>query len=189
MDYREKYRLERDRLRAEIERNRTPEQEAAAEEMRTKRLAYERLPGRVKTETNELEVFRAFAIVAGLSIDSGSERNAKPPEPDIFCRIAGVPYYFELGEVADTSVAYSLAKALENDEPTGGAFSQMQPFRDILTSKARKKYESNGSSIDLLLHYQKQTPPWKEYFDDMVAKYSDEINAVLFNNDPPGRRW
>jgi hypothetical protein len=60
----------------------------------------------------------------------------------------------------------------------------MEPFRDILISKARKKYDSNGFPIDLLLHYQKQTPalPWKEYFDDMVAKYTDEINAVLRAN-------
>ena len=39
------------RLRAEIERNRTPEQRIE-EEIRARRHAYERLPGRVKTEMN-----------------------------------------------------------------------------------------------------------------------------------------
>jgi hypothetical protein len=188
MDYMEKYRIERDQLRAEIERNRTPEQRAEAEEIRARRHAYERLPGRVKTEMNELEVFRAFAIAAGLGVDEGSARNAKPPAPDIWCSIGGAPCYFELGEVADTSVAYSLAKALENDEPTGGPFSQMEPFRDILIAKAGKKYIANGSPIDLLLHYQKQAPPWKQYFDEMVDKYAAEINAVLSANGGPFQR-
>jgi hypothetical protein len=182
MDFMEKYRQERDRLRAEIERSWTPEQRAEAEAIRARRLAFERLPGRVKTEMNEMEVFRAFVVAAGLNVDDGSARNAKPPEPDIWCSIAEAPYYFELGEAADTSVAHSLAQALENDEPTGGAFSQMEPFRDILTSKSGKKYVSNGSPIDLLLHYQKQTPPWKEYFDEMVDKYASQINGVLSHN-------
>src|SRR6266568_3383637 len=114
MDYMEEYRKKRAHLRAEIERNRTPEQRVEAEVIRAKRLAYERLPGRVKTEMNELDVFRVFAIAAGLAVQQGSERNAKSPEPDIWCSIARSPYYFELGEIADTSVAYSLAKALEN---------------------------------------------------------------------------
>jgi hypothetical protein len=39
-------------------------------------LAYERLPGRVKTEMNELEVFNAFTIAAGLHVDKDSARNA-----------------------------------------------------------------------------------------------------------------
>lgn len=137
---------------------------------------------------NELEVFRAFAMAAGIGVDEGSARNAKPPEPDIVCSIAGAPHYFELGEIADTSVAYSLAKALEKDEPTGGPFSQMEPFRDILTSKAGKTYVANGNPIDLLLHYQKQTPPWKEYFDAMVDTYAREINAVLSANGGPFKR-
>jgi len=44
-----------------------------------------------------------------------------------------------IGEIADTSVAHNLAKALERDEPTGGAFSQMEPFHDILTSKLNSR--------------------------------------------------
>jgi hypothetical protein len=44
-----------------------------------------------------------------------------------------------IGEIADTFVAHNLAKALERDEPTGGAFSQMEPFHDILTSKLNSR--------------------------------------------------
>src|ERR1051325_2265003 len=121
MDFMEEYRQERDRLRAEIERRRTPDQRAEAEAIRARRFAFDRLPSRAKTEMNELEVFNAFTIAAGLPIDKGSVRNTKPPEPDIFCSIAGSDHYFELGEIADTSVAHSLAKAFENDEPTGCA--------------------------------------------------------------------
>jgi hypothetical protein len=188
MDFMEKYRAERDRLRAEIERNRTPAQRAEAEEIRARRHAYERLPGRVKTEMNELDVFRAFEAVADIGINAGSAQNAKAPEPDILCVIGGNPHYFELGEIADTSMARNLAKALERDEPTGGAFSQMEPCHDILASKAKKVYRSNGVPIDLLLHYQKQTPPWKQYFDEMVEKYANEINAVLIPNGGPFQR-
>jgi hypothetical protein len=45
VDYMEQYRVERDRLLAEIERNRTAEQRAEAAEIRARRLAYERLSG------------------------------------------------------------------------------------------------------------------------------------------------
>ncbi|PYT11448.1 MAG: hypothetical protein DMG59_26380, partial [Acidobacteria bacterium] len=116
-----------------------PRHRAEAQEIRARRHAYERLPGSVKTEMNELEVFRAFEAVADIGIDAGSAQNAKAPEPDIWCAIDGNPHYFELGEIADTSVAHNLAKALERDEPTGGAFSQMEPFHDILTSKLNSR--------------------------------------------------
>jgi hypothetical protein len=118
--------------------NRTPAQRAEADEIRVRRHAYERLPGRVKTEMNELAVFRAFEAVADIGIDDGSVQNAKAPEPDIWCTIAGNPHYFELGEIADTSVAHNLTKAFELNQPKGGAFSHMEPFHGILTSKARR---------------------------------------------------
>jgi hypothetical protein len=189
MDYNEKYRAERDRILAEIEQNRTPEQRAEAEKIRARRHAYEGLPGRVKTEMNELETFLAFASVAAIGVDYGSARNAKAPEPDILCSISGQPYYFELGEIADTSVAHSLAKALANDRPTGGAFSQVDPFRNILISKAKKEYASNDVPIDLLLHYQKQAAPWKEYFDEIVEHHQREVSATLAPSGPFKRLW
>jgi hypothetical protein len=62
----------------------------------------------------------------------------------------------------------------------------MEPF-DILISKAGKKYDSKGSPIDLVLHYQKQAAPWQQYFDEMVDKYSGEVNMrrarLLFGFD------
>src|ERR1041385_5720319 len=72
-----------------------PRQRAEAQEIRARRHAYERLPGSVKTEMNELEVFRAFEAVADIGIDAGSAQNAKAPEPDIWCAIDGNPHYFE----------------------------------------------------------------------------------------------
>jgi hypothetical protein len=188
VDYREKYRVERDRFRMEIEQSRTPEQKAEAEEIRAIRRQYNRLPGRVKTEMNELEVFRAFAIAAELGVDDCSVRNANAPGPDIWCSIAGAPYYFELGEIVDTSVSYSVAKSLEKDEHIGGPFSQIQPFQDILVSKAVKTYVTDGCPVDLVLHYQKQTPPWHQYFEEMVYEYAKEIDAVLTGNGGPFQR-
>jgi hypothetical protein len=125
-----------------------------------------------------------------LALDHRLTENDSAGHYLIWSSVDGSPYYFELGEVTDSSVAYSLAKALENDEPAGGAFSQTEPFRDILTSKAGKTYVSNGSPIDLLLHYQKQSPPWQQYFAEMVERHAREINAVLsVNGGPYQRLW
>jgi len=190
MNSREHFRQERGRIRVEIERNRTPEQRQYSDDLRARRAAYDALPGGVKKEINELEVFRAFAKVAPVSIDATSERNAAPPEPDVCCTIDGITYYFELGEITDQPVARSTAIALKTDEPTGCAFSQDVPFASILSNKATKKYLTSGAPVDLLLYYRKQYPPWKQYFSGMVNANENHIRAVLKSNAGPfDRLW
>jgi hypothetical protein len=186
----EHYRKERDRLRAEIESSRTPEERSRSEELRTRRAAYEVLSGAIKKEINELQVFQAFAKVAPIQIDIGSERNAASPEPDVRCAIGGAPYYFELGEITDQAVARSLAMAFERDELTGGAFSQDRPFATILANKATKTYETSGVSVDLLLYYRKQYPPGPQYFSEMVDSCRHSLSAALIGGGGPfDRIW
>jgi hypothetical protein len=96
----EKFRKDKEILRAEIEANRTPKQKIEAERIRAQRAAYNALPNNRKTEIEELEVFNAFAaVVAEARIDSDSGRNAVNPEPDIRCTVAGAVHYFEIGEM------------------------------------------------------------------------------------------
>jgi hypothetical protein len=186
----DQYRQEGNRLRAEIERNRTPQQLQHADELRTRRAAYDALPGDAKKEMNELQVFRAFAKAAPIWIEVNSDRNVAPPEPDIRCSIDGSPYYFELGEITDRGVARNYAIALKTDEQTGGAFSQKIPFASILSSKATKTYVTSGAPVDLLLYYRKQYPPWDEYFSEMVNASARDLTAELkLNGGPFDRLW
>jgi hypothetical protein len=68
----EAYRQERDRLRAEIEGNRTPEQRAEADQIRAQRAAYDALPNGTKTELEEIELFDAFTTASGVTVDPHS---------------------------------------------------------------------------------------------------------------------
>jgi hypothetical protein len=149
----EEFRRKRNRIREEIEASRTPEGKAYADEIRRQRAAFDALPNHKKTELEELEVFNAFAAVAGADLDLGSAVNAPSPEPDIRCAISGKLHYFELGEVTDRSVARCAADALRYDEPRGTAFSQAEPFAYIIAKKCGKKYVTSGAPIDLLLYY------------------------------------
>src|SRR5579872_4290896 len=144
---REEFRRKRDRLRAEIESNRTPEGKLCADQIRAQRDAYQVLTSSEKTELEELEVFGAFAEVADIDVDSKSWVSASPPEPDIRCVIKGNPHYFELGEITDQSVARCTADALKYDEPRGTAFSQSEPFAYIIGKKCTKTYATNGAPV------------------------------------------
>ena len=48
----------------------------------------------------ERSVFRRFAAISGLNINSKSIRSCKPPRPDISCRVGKTPYYFEVTRMA-----------------------------------------------------------------------------------------
>jgi hypothetical protein len=184
----ETYRQESDRLRAEIEASRTPEERAMADQIRAQRAAYEALPNGTKTELEELEVFDAFTFASGIAIDPHSRANASPPEPDIRCTIAGVLRYFELGEITDQPVTRTSADALKYDEPRGTAFSQTEPFTYIVAKKRTKTYTTNKAPVDLVLYYRTQRAPWVSYFEGMLASSMAELDA-LTTGSPFQRVW
>jgi hypothetical protein len=184
----EEFHRTRDRLRAEIEASRTPEEKAEAAQIRAERAAYEALPNSKKTELEELEVFRSFASVSGIEVDPGSELNAPIPEPDICCTIKGHLHYFELGEITDQSVARTTADALKHDEPRGTAFSQTEPFAYIIGKKRTRTYAGNGAPIELVLYYRNQHAPWPSYFSEMLTTSAPALEALV-TGGPFQRVW
>jgi len=181
-------RQEHNRLRAQIEANRTPEQRAEADQIRAQRAAYDALPNHAKTALEELEVFDAFVVAGQIAVDLGSRANAPTPEPDIRCTITGRVHYFELGEITDQSVARATADALKYDEPCGTAFSQAEPFTYIIGRKRNKTYSTSGAPVELVLYYRTQSPPWPQYFADLLASSLAELDALV-TDGPFHRVW
>jgi len=164
----EEYRRKRRQLREEIEANRTPEQKAEAARIRAQRAAYEALPNGEKTELEELDVFRAFAAVAELGVDPGSEVNVAPPRPDIRCTLDGDLRYFEFGEITDQRVAR--AAALTDDGVSRAtAFSPTAPLDYMIDKKRTRTYETGGVPVDLVLCYRTEHAPPLDYFAHMTS--------------------
>lgn len=184
----EGYRRELQRLRAEIEARRTPEQKAKAERIRAQRAAYEAMPNARKTEKEELEVFRAFVRATELEVDSGSEANGLAPEPDIRCTMDGRVYYFELGEIADQPVARAMANALKHDEPRGTAYSESRPFAYIIGKKRSRSYTTKDAAVDLVLYYRTQPSPTPSSFGGMLAQSLPDLLG-LTTPGPFQRVW
>ena len=106
-----------------------------------------------------MTVFLGFAAAANLKIDPDSSLNAKPPQPDIACTVAGAQYFFELGEITDESLAKDVSTSLRTEvDSKGGFFSEEEPLIRMIRKKAATKYETNGAPLDLILHYDKQSP-------------------------------
>jgi hypothetical protein len=186
---RENFREKRERLRAEIEANRTPEEKVEAEQIRAQRAAYNALSNGMKTEIEELEVFNAFAGVVGEArIDSDSGINAVKPEPDIYCTVAGTRHYFELGEITDRPVAKSMADAIKHDEPRGCAFSQDRPFAYIIEKKRSRLYTTSGAPLELLLYYRTQSPPPSSHFGELLNNTASDLQALV-TSGPFQRVW
>jgi len=177
----EEFRAYRNRLSAEIEADRTPEETAQADETRAQRAAYEALPNETQKELKELEVFNAFADVNELHVDSGSATNAKPPKPDIMCTINGEPRYFELGEIADQQAAQCAANALKRMELQGTVFgySQVEPFYYIVQKKCRTTYETSGVPVELILYYRSQSPPPRLQFEELLQRSMACLESVV----------
>ena len=99
-----------------------------------------------------MSVFKFCASTPGIKVDAGSVENVDPPYPDIRCTISGKPHWFELGRIINDEVAAKIdTKRRTLDE--GFSFSQEIPFVEIITKKAKKMYETHGSPVDLVLHF------------------------------------
>ena len=131
----------------------------------------------------ELRAFLGFVKVSRLPIDPATVACLDPPFPDIGCSLGPSPYFFELGEVTDQGLARRYSESLKTGRITGGAFSQEVPLRRILTSKARKRYETGGAPVDLLLYYWKQGP-----YVPVVQQVISEPGAAL-SSGPFSRIW
>ena len=108
-----------------------------------RRKAYEAMSSDDRKRMGELRAFLGFVKASGLAIDSTFAICVDPPCPDIGCRLSSSPYFFELGEVTDEGLARRYSESLRTGKITGGSYSQDDPLRSIITSKAQKTY-SNG---------------------------------------------
>jgi hypothetical protein len=100
----------------------------------------------------EMLVFLSFAPASGLPIDEGSPENRDPDYPDILCTISGQKYWFELGRIINEEVADKL-NPNRRKKVGGFSFNQEEPFVDIVSDKATKKYNTEGAPVDLILHF------------------------------------
>jgi hypothetical protein len=103
-------------------------------------------------ESSELALFNSFAPAAGIHVDEGTARNARDPDPDIRCMIAGREHWFELGRIVNQDLAERInPKRRTRDVPF--SFSQEEPLASIINKKRRKKYLTGGSPVDLVLYF------------------------------------
>jgi hypothetical protein len=111
-----------------------------------------KVKGDERKRTVEMLVFRLFASVSGLSIDEGSPENRNPDYPDILCTVSGQKHWFDLGQIIHEEVAEKLNPKRRRLEG-GFSYDQEVPFVDLITSKASKKYLTEGAPVDLILHF------------------------------------
>jgi hypothetical protein len=122
----------------------------------------------------ELRAFLGFVKVSGLPVDPSTVVCLDPPFPDIGCKLAFAPYFFELGEVTDEGLARRYSESLRTGDITGGFFSQSEPLKSIVISKAQKKYQTDDTPVDLLLYYWKQAP-----YDPVVQQVLLELRPIV----------
>jgi hypothetical protein len=135
----------------------------------------------------ELRAFSGFVKASGLPIDPASVVCLDPPCPDIGCRQGSSPYFFELGEVTDQGLARRYSEAFWTGRITGGFYSQEEPLKSIIVSKAQKKYQTGGAPLDLLLYYWKQSPDFP-VIQQAVAELKDVVDEIL-SSGPFSKIW
>lgn len=135
----------------------------------------------------ELRAFVGFGNASGLTIRPNSVVCLDPPRPDIGCRLGSSPYLFELGEVTDEDLARRYSKCVRMGQITGGFYSQAEPLKRMIESKAQKAYECDGAPTDLVLYYWKQAP-----YCPAVQQVLIELRSVIhhmLSTGPFSRIW
>lgn len=139
-----------------------------------------------KKPARELAVFTSFASVAGIGIEPGSPENRREPYPDIRCKISGMYYGFELGEIISQVVAAKVNPKRKVLEP-GFTVSQEGILQTLLASKKSKKYDSQGDPIDLLIHFDLRYGS-RHVVESQIEKYADDLTAAA-TEGPFERIW
>ncbi len=122
------------------------------------RIHTQEMSGPDRQRMGELQAFHGFVRVTGLPIDAASVRCCKPKLPDIECVLGSAPYFFELGEVVDQGLARDYALSQRTGQSNGVSCSEAEALEYMITSKAKKTYQTGGVPVDLLLYYWKQHP-------------------------------
>src|SRR5262245_33991932 len=88
----------------------------------------------------ERQVFAEFCEAAGLPLDLKTLTSQSVPSPDIRCVISGTVHFAEMVEITDERVARSV-----NTGGIGSLFSQEEPLRNAIESKALNRYSTAGA--------------------------------------------
>jgi len=134
-----------------------------------------------KRQTTESVAFASFAGSTLLLPDPFDHSNEDPPRPDICTEIRGGKYYFELGEITDENLAKSISDPIRARTVSGCALSQIDPLGKMLDQKCRKRYETSGAPVDLLLYYWRQSP-YEPVIEDYISENRTEIDRAFKNS-------
>lgn len=136
----------------------------------------------------ERKIFTEFALAAGLKVDPGSVTSGVPPQPDIRFTVHGIEQWAELVEITDQDLARKHMQSLRTGAILGGVFSQHVPLERAITGKAQKEYATNGSTLDLVAHYDKQYPP-DSVEPDLIPLTVGPIAANMVDSGVWTRIW
>src|SRR5262245_45571448 len=108
---------------------------------------------------HEREVFRRFALTAGLAVNVRSIRSTASPRPDLSCRVAGVPHYFELTRMVRPGSADLMGRHLAQLERYGSAtalgadsYDDRIALRETIERKAAKSHQTDGRPFVLVIY-------------------------------------
>lgn len=97
----------------------------------------------------EVDIFKRFVAVAGLSCDSVEKQSPEDGKPDLKCVIDGEVVYFELTEACSEDVVKAIANARDVNDPA------LLRVRDYTSETYRKKINKRyavDEPIDLLIY-------------------------------------
>jgi hypothetical protein len=129
----------------------------------------------------ERQVFLSFAeshvarLVLGVATDTIESR--LPPYPDIQCTGCSGTYLFELASITGSEAG--TAARTDPGRPKAFALSHELPFSRILAHKLKKRYQTEGLGLDLLLYYWQQPPPPQDRLSSMIIAHSQPLQALL----------
>ena len=120
----------------------------------------------------ERKVFESFVRVCSLGICAESVSLPDPPGPDVRCTIDGSEYFFELGEVVPNEQAEALSnKGVYRSSIPDPKERGPKALLRILAQKQQKRYQTDGSPVDLILYFNKD--------------FSSYISDVIFEDEEP----
>lgn len=139
-----------------------------------------------RKRVEELSTFQLFAPACGLAIDRGSPENGIPPCADILCTISGQRYWFELGHFIHEQVAEKVNPKRRQFDG-GFSYDQEGPFLKLIDNKVAKRYVTDGSPVDLILHFDLRFGT-AATVRRLCERHSDRLRA-LTTSGPFTRVW
>lgn len=136
----------------------------------------------------ELQVFLSFAATANLNLNRSTARSERPPKPDVWCEIDGIPAYFELRRVADQTIAndigFKSTTKGAGSRPGVFSYSDDEVVRAAVAAKASKSYETEGQDFELLLYCDRKYHPRvelvlvREALRELESEHSGRWNKI-----------